>query len=125
MSCRLGRTMVRLRYLVLACWAVAVLAALPFAPRAPGALSPGGFSSAEMESQRAVDALQAGLHTNFTTVLVIFSGTTLTVDDPRFVAQASQATAGLPGWPEVTQRLPCGLRPAPLSVDRPAASTAS
>ncbi|HZC79374.1 MAG TPA: hypothetical protein VE258_16590, partial [Ktedonobacterales bacterium] len=98
---RLGRTMVRLRYLVLACWAVAVLAALPFAPRAPGALSPGGFSSAEMESQRAVDALQAGLHTNFTTVLVIFTGTALTVDDPRFVAQASDAIAGLRGWPEV------------------------
>src|SRR5260221_847273 len=120
---RLGRTMVRLRYPVLACWALAVLAALPFAPRAPGALSPGGFSSAEMESQRAVDALQAGLHTNFTTVLVIFTGTALTVDDPRFVAQASEATAGLRGWPEVTQVLPFSVNPEQISRDRHAAYT--
>src|SRR5260370_30735984 len=89
---RLGRIMVRWRYLVLACWAVAVLAALPFAPRAPGALSPGGFSSADMESQRAVDALQAGLHTNFTTVLVIFTCTTLPANNPRFVSPASRPT---------------------------------
>src|SRR5262249_8292888 len=77
----------------------------------------------QMESQQAVDALQAGLHTNFTNVLVIFSSTTLTADDPRFVAQATQAIAGLKGWLEVTGIIPFTADPSGISRDRHAAYT--
>ena len=65
---RLGLATVRFRWWILGCWLVVVLVALPFAPRAPEALSPGGFSSPDMESARAIDTLQQGLRTSFTNV---------------------------------------------------------
>src|SRR5689334_8486871 len=70
---RLGLATVRWRLWIIAAWALVVLAALPFAPRAAEALAPGGFGSPDMESQQAVTALEQGLHTSFTSVLVIFS----------------------------------------------------
>src|SRR5262249_58564355 len=120
---RLGLAMVRLRFSILGLWLFGVLLAVPFAPRVAQVLSPGGFTSPQMQSQQAVDALQAGLHTNFTSVLVIFSSKTLTADDPRFVAEATQAVGGLKGWSEVTGVLPFTVDPTRISRDRHAAYT--
>ena len=50
---RLGRFVVRRRWWIVAAWAVLILAAIPFAPRAPGALSAGGFILDDLESARA------------------------------------------------------------------------
>jgi RND superfamily putative drug exporter len=120
---RLGKAMIRLRYWIIGVWLLAVLAAFPFAPRVAGALSPGGFSSPDMQSQQAIDALQSGLHTSFTNVLVIFSSKTLTADDPRFIAEATAATAKLNGWSEVTQVIPFTIDPSQVSRDRHTAFT--
>ncbi|HEX8995170.1 MAG TPA: MMPL family transporter [Ktedonobacterales bacterium] len=120
---RLGQTMVRLRYWIIGVWLVAALASIPFAPRVAEALSPGGFSSSDMESQQAIDALQSGLHASFTNVLVIFSSKTLTADDPRFLAEANAATARLNGWPVVRQVVPYTLDPSQISRDRHTAFT--
>lgn len=120
---RLGLAMVRHRFLVLAFWLVAVLVAIPFAPRVTEALSPGGFTSESMESQRAVDALQSGLHTTFTNVQVIFSSDRLTADDPLFVAEANKAVAGLQHWDQVTGIIPFALDPSAVSRSRHAAYT--
>ncbi len=120
---RLGQAMVRLRFLVIGLWLVAALASIPFAPRVAQALSPGGFSSPDMESQQAIDALQSGLHTSFTTVLVIFSSKTLTANDPRFIEQANAATAKLQGWSQVSQVVSFTLDPAQVSRDRHTAFT--
>lgn len=120
---RLGQVMIRLRYWVLGVWLLAVLVSLPIAPRIAGALAPGGFSSPDMQSQQAIDALQTGLHTSFTNVLVIFSSKTLTADDPRFIAQATAATAKLDGWSEVTQVVPFTIDPSQVSRDRHTAFT--
>jgi RND superfamily putative drug exporter len=121
---RFGLLAVRWRYWIIASWALVALASLPFAPRVAQALAPGGFSSPDMESQRAVDALQQGLHTSFTTVDVIFTSETFTADDPRFVAQANAAVAGLQGWPEVTRVVPFTLSHEQVSGDLKAAYTA-
>ena len=121
---RFGLLAVRWRYWIIAIWALVALASLPFAPRVAQVLAPGGFSSPDMESQRAVDALQQGLHTSFTTVDVIFTSETLTADDPRFVAEANAAVAGLQGWSEVTRVVPFTLSPEQVSRDRKAAYTA-
>jgi len=121
---RLALAAVRHRYWILACWLVAVLAALPFAPRASEVLAPGGFSSPDMESQRAVDALQSGLHTSFTSVLVLFSSPTLSADDPRFQAEASAAVAHLAGWSAIERIVPYQFNPTQVSRDRHAAYTA-
>ena len=121
---RFGLLAVRWRYWIIAIWAFVALASLPFAPRVAQVLAPGGFSSPDMESQRAVDALQQGLHTSFTTVDVIFTSETLTADDPRFVAEANAAVAGLQGWSEVARVVPFTLSPEQVSRDRKAAYTA-
>jgi RND superfamily putative drug exporter len=120
---RLGLVMARWRYAVCACWLLVVLVALPLAPRVAAALSPGGFSSPDMESQQAVDALAQGLHTNFTSVLVIFTSDRLTADSPRFSEEASGAVAGLQGWSEVTGIVSFTLEPSQISRDRHAAYT--
>jgi RND superfamily putative drug exporter len=120
---RLGLAMARWRWVVLGVWAVAVLTALPFAPRAAAGLSPGGFTSSSMQSQQAVDALQSGLHTSFTSVLVIFSSQTLTADDPRFADEATGAVAGLRRWPTVEAIIPFTLDASAISHDRHAAYT--
>ncbi|WIG58348.1 MAG: hypothetical protein OJF49_001094 [Ktedonobacterales bacterium] len=120
---RLGVAMVRLRYWIVGFWLVIVLAGLPFAPRVAEALAPGGFSSDSMQSQQAVEALQAGLHTSFTNVLVFFTSPTLTADDPRFAAQADAALAKLKSWPEVSGIVPFTVNPAQISRDRHAAYT--
>lgn len=122
---RLGQVMARLRYWVIGIWLLAVLAGLPFAPRVAQALSPGGFSSSDMQSQQAVDALQKGLHTTFTTVVVIFSSKTLTADDPRFIAEATAATARLDGWSEVTRIISFTQSPSQVSHDRHTAFTSA
>lgn len=121
---RLGLATVRWRLWIIACWALVVLAALPFAPRAAEALSSGGFGSPDMESQQAVTALEQGLHTSFTSVLVIFSSKTMTADDPRFQAEAAAAVAKLQGWSEVTRIVPFTVSPGQVSKDRHAAYTA-
>jgi putative drug exporter of the RND superfamily len=121
---RLGLAAVRWRLWIIACWAVIVLAALPFAPRAAEALAPGGFGSPDMESQQAVTALEQGLHTSFTSVLVIFSSKTMTADDPRFQAEAAAAVAKLQRWDEVTRIVPFTVAPSQVSRDRHAAYTA-
>ncbi len=120
---RLALAAVRHRYWILVCWLVAVLVALPFAPRASQVLAPGGFSSPDMESQRAVDALQSGLHTSFTSVLVLFSSPTLSADDPRFQAEASAAVAHLAGWSAIERVVPYQYNPTQVSRDRHAAYT--
>ena len=121
---RLGLTAARLRFWILAFWLIVVLAALPFAPRVASVLTPGGFSSSDMQSQQAVDALQAGLHANFTNVLILFSSKTLTADDPRFVAEANAAVTRLQGWDQVTSVVPFTLDPSQISRDRHTAYTA-
>ncbi|HEX8733471.1 MAG TPA: MMPL family transporter, partial [Ktedonobacterales bacterium] len=120
---RLGRAMTRLRYWVIGFWLLAALASVPYAPRVAEVLSPGGFSSPDMQSQQAVDALQKGLHISFTNVLVIFSSPTLTANDPRFIAQATAATAKLQGWSAVSQIIPFTLDPTQISHDQHTAYT--
>lgn len=121
---RLGLATVRWRYWILGIWAVIVLAALPFAPRAPGALAPGGFTSPDMPSQRAIAELEQGLHTSFTSVLIIFSSRTMTASDPRFQAEAAATVAPLAHWSQVQSIVPYTVNPAQVSRDGHAAYTA-
>jgi RND superfamily putative drug exporter len=120
---RLGVTMARMRFIVLGVWLVVLVFALPLAPRAASALSPGGFSSPDMQSQQAADTLAQQLHTHLTSVLVLFSSTTISADSPRFADEASAAVAGLQGWSEVSGVVPFTLDPSQISRDRHTAYT--
>ena len=120
---RLGLSMVRWRYWIVGLWTLAVLIGLPFAPRVAGALTPGGFSSNSMQSQQAINALQKGLNTSFTNVQVVFSSTTWTADNPRFIQEANDAVANLNGWSEVSGTIPFNVNPTQISRDGHAAYT--
>ncbi len=119
----LGLRMVRWRYWIVAAWMLAVLIALPFAPRVAGALAPGGFSSNSMQSQQAINVLQQGLHTSFTTVQVVFTSQTLSAYDPRFGDEAQAAVANLNGWSQVESIVPFSANPSQISRDGHAAYT--
>jgi RND superfamily putative drug exporter len=121
---RLGRFAARHRWAIVAIWGVAVLVALPFAPRIASALQPGGFGSDTMESVRAGNLLQAKLHAQFTSVDVFFASTTLGASDPRFTAEAAAAVAPLAQWDQVTQIIPFTENPYQISHDGHAAYTA-
>ncbi|MGO8947640.1 MAG: MMPL family transporter [Ktedonobacterales bacterium] len=120
---RLGLRMVRWRYWIVGMWTLAVLVALPFAPRVAEVLAPGGFSNNSMESQQAINVLQKGLNTSFTNVQVVFSSKTMTADNPRFVAEAQSAVANLNSWSEVDGVIPFSSNPTQISRDRHVAYT--
>ena len=81
----LGRRVHRHRWLVLAIWFVALMAALPAVPGASRALSPGGFSTAGLEAAEAGRAMQQALGENPSALLVIFRHPTLASYDPAYL----------------------------------------
>src|SRR5579875_3740469 len=74
----LGRIAARYRWLIVGVWMVAVVVALPFAPRASGVLQSGGFISPDAESERAVSLLTQKLGLQSNIVQVIFTSRTYT-----------------------------------------------
>ncbi|MCC6176870.1 MAG: MMPL family transporter [Chloroflexi bacterium] len=82
---RYGRRIYGRRHLVLVLWVVVVLAALPLAPRAARALSPGGFGSASLEAAQASLLIQRSLGENPAALLVIFYSPTLQTTDPAYL----------------------------------------
>jgi uncharacterized membrane protein YdfJ with MMPL/SSD domain len=55
---RFGSLIYRRRKLVVALWALLVLASLPLAPRAPGVMRVGGVADEQCESAKANDTQQ-------------------------------------------------------------------
>ena len=94
---RLGRWVHRRRWLVLAVWAVAVLAALPLAPSASRALSPGGFSTSQLEASQAARTMQTALGENPSALLVIFRHPTLGTHDPVYLDAVDASLRDLRG----------------------------
>ena len=80
---RLGRFVVRRRWWIVAAWAVILLAALPFAPQAPGALSAGGFILDDLESARAKQLLQDELGVEPSAFVLVYTSDTLTAGHAR------------------------------------------
>jgi RND superfamily putative drug exporter len=66
---------------VIAVWLIAVIAALPVAPSASRALSPGGFATSQLEASQATRTIQTALGENPSTLLVIFYSPTLATTD--------------------------------------------
>ena len=78
----LGRFAVRRRWWILATWAVVLVAAVPFAPRAPAALSAGGFILDDLESARAKQLLQDKLGVEASAFVLLYTSDTLTAGTP-------------------------------------------
>lgn len=120
---RIGLAAAAHKWTVLSIWGIAFLIALPFAPQIATALKPGGFGSNDMESVRAGTLLQDRLGAHFTSVQIFFSSSTLSVQNPQFVAEATAALAPLQHWSEVNQIIDFTTNPRQISNDTHSAYT--
>jgi RND superfamily putative drug exporter len=115
---RLGRLAARRPRLIVAVWAVALLAALPLAPQAGSVLRAGGFSSGELEAARARHTLEAELGLPPSAlVIVVRSETAARAGDPAFEAAVVQALAGVAEARHVAGIRGHQLSPRQISAD--------
>ena len=90
-----GKLIIRRKYYVLSIWAIVILAALPFFPRADEYLKPGGFSNESFPSVQASKVLQERLELTTLTVDFVFSHPDWSPFDPRFSGAVETAVSGL------------------------------
>src|SRR6478752_8400521 len=114
----LGRFAARRRWPIVIAWAIVLLVALPFAPRAAGALRAGGFILDDLESARAKATLQDELGAPPSAVVVVLHSDSLLAGTPAFEAAAVQAVAGVAGAPYVVRLVPHTLATRQVSADR-------
>jgi RND superfamily putative drug exporter len=98
---RLGRWTARRRWWVVAAWILVIVAAVPLATRAGGALRSGGFIRQDLESARAKQLLHDQIGLPEAAVAVVFNSPTLRAGEPAFEAKAAQAMAAIPAAPYV------------------------
>ena len=115
---RLGRFVVRHARLVIGAWGVLIVLALPLAPRAPGALSAGGFINANLESARAKAILEAELGAPPSALVIVFSSPDLEAGTPAFELGAAAAMRDIPASPHVARVVSHLLQPRQVSADR-------
>src|SRR6476646_3505324 len=114
----LGRFAARRRWPIVIAWAIVLLVALPFAPRAAGALRAGGFILDDLESARAKATLQDELGAPPSAVVIVLHSDSLLAGTPAFEAAAAQAVAGVAGAPYVVRLVPHTLATRQVSADR-------
>src|SRR3954469_1089578 len=114
---RLGRFAVRRRWWIVAAWAVLLLAAVPLAPRASGALSAGGFILNDLESARAKQVLQEELGLEPSAFVLAYTSDTLRAGTPEWLAAVRAATKDVASAPHVTPILSHVLAPRQVSAD--------
>ena len=114
---RLGRFAVRRRWWIVAAWASLILLAIPFAPRAPGVLSAGGFTLDDLESARAKQVLQQELGVEPSAFVLVYTSDTLTAGTPAWIAAVTAATKDVASAPHVTRVMSHMLAPSQVSAD--------
>jgi RND superfamily putative drug exporter len=114
---RIGRFAVRRRWWIVTSWAVLLLAALPFAPQAPGALSAGGFILDDLESARAKQVLADELGVEPSAFVLVYTSDTLSAGTPAWIEAVNEATRDVSGAPHVTRILSHVLAPGQVSAD--------
>ncbi len=86
---------------MIAVWALLVVVALPFAPRAAEHLKPGGFTGENYPSVQARRELQERLGFSTITLEIVFEHPAWTAYQPEFRQAVLRAVASLAGAPEV------------------------
>ena len=98
----LGALVVRRKYIVVAVWALIILAALPFAPRAQEFLKPGGFSNESFPSVKARKVLQERLELSTLSIDFVFSHPEWQPFDARFSDAVLKAVGDLDKYGEIS-----------------------
>jgi RND superfamily putative drug exporter len=99
---RLGWAVVRHPRAIIVAWAILLLAALPFAPQAPGALKAGGFSLDDLPSARVRQTLEKELGLPPSALVVVYHSDTDRAGTQPFEAAVTPATLGVATAPHVT-----------------------
>ncbi len=115
---RIGDFVHRRRRSVIAAWAVILLVALPFAPRAASVLRAGGFTVDTLESARARLLLERELDLPPSALVLVYTSSIERAGSAAFEAAASAAAAAVATAPHVTGILSHVLAPAQVSADR-------
>jgi RND superfamily putative drug exporter len=115
---RLGRFVVRRAWWVVGAWVTLLLVAVPFAPRAPGELSAGGFILDDLESARAKTLLETELGAPPSALVIVFSSDTLEAGTPAFEAAVAGAASDVATAPHVARVVSHLLAPRQVSSDR-------
>ena len=116
---RVGRFCARHRRAVAAAWALLALIALPLAPRAPGALQPGGFSLDDLDSAVTTHLLETTVGLPPSALVIVLQGQGgLLAGDPAFEKAAAAAIADVPRAQDVLGVYPHTLAPRQVSADR-------
>ncbi|MCI0347283.1 MAG: MMPL family transporter, partial [Chloroflexi bacterium] len=114
---RLGRWCVRRRWLVVVSWLTLLVAAVPLALQASGALRSGGFVLDTLESSRAKVLLEDEIGVPPAAVAIVFHSDTLAAGTPAFELAASSAVRDVPSAPYVTGGVSHLLAPRQVSAD--------
>ena len=113
---RLGRFVARRAWWVIGAWLALLVVAVPFAPRAPGVLSAGGFILDDLESARAKALLERELGAPPSALVVVFSSPTLEAGTPPFETAAVEAVRDVAGAPHVARVVSHTLAPSQVSA---------
>jgi len=91
----IGRFSYRYRWVVVAVWAIAFVGGLYATTKLSKELKGGGFSNSRAPAQRALDAMQAKLHTGLSTLSVVFTSPDVEARSPQFQAAEAAALASI------------------------------
>ena len=114
---RLGVLVHRRRWVVIGGWALVLVGALPFAPRAGGALRAGGFTLDDPESARVRATLAREVGETPSAIAIVFHSETLRAGGAAFEAAASSAIQRVPTAPHVKTLVSHLLAPRLVSAD--------
>jgi len=119
----LGGWLYRQRRLVLMVWALAVLLAVPVAPRVFRSLTAGGFSSPDLEAFRAADLLGQRFGASPTSLYLVYTDPSgsLAADDPRFLQQVDASLARVATLPGVERVISPAVATRQIAPDHQAA----
>ncbi len=115
---RLGAAIHHRRWWVIGGWVALLLLAIPFAPRAPGALRAGGFVLDDLESSKVRAVLEQELGAPPSALVVVLDSPTLLAGTPAFELAAAAATKDIAAAPHVVRVLSHLQAPRQVSADR-------
>ncbi|HEU4785740.1 MAG TPA: MMPL family transporter, partial [Ktedonobacterales bacterium] len=103
-----GRAIYRLRWLVIALWAVGLAVSLPFAAQLTSKLTGGGYQTSSSESVSVGNTMVDRLHAPPSTLLVVFHSDSVAVSDAAYQAQVSAIADKFRAYPHVTSVVNAG-----------------
>ncbi len=104
-----GRLIYRLRWLVLALWVVALVAAAPFAAKVSSVLTGNGYSFNGSESVKVNNVLANTLHQPKETLVVVFQSADTQVSDAAYQREVNTFVSAANAYPNVSNVVQGGI----------------